>query len=271
MPTSMRSRAPHHPALAGVVTLLWAGTSPGNGGYERIVPTGHLHLAWRTDAPMRFGLRGAQVERFGVIGGVRQTAHVHDTPPCRSIGLMLAAGATSRLLGAPASAFAGSHIGLEAIWGGFARDLTEQLAARDDAAALDHLEACLVARLRPSPSPPGLRHALARLEQRASVQDVAVEVGRSPRTLRGWFLDAVGCSPATWGRLRRMQGALSLAERELPWADVALGAGYFDQPHLCREFQRIVGVTPSQWRGAATSANHVPIADRYKPQCSGTR
>ena len=111
-----------------------------------------------------------------MIGGVRQTAHLHDTPPCRSIGLMLAAGATSRLLGAPASAFAGSHI-----------------------------------------------------------------------------------------------GTLSLAERGMPWADVALGAGFFDQPHPCREFQRIVGVTPSQWRGAATSASHVPIADPYKPQCSGTR
>jgi len=151
---------------------------------------------------------------------------------------------------------------LEALWGAEARWLQEQLETADDAAALALVESALVARLRPGASPPGLHRALAALGQGASVAGVAQTVGRSVRTLGGWMDDAVGLSPAAWTRVRRLQRALALAAHEPDGAALAYAAGYYDQPHLCREFKAVVGVTLGAWRAHASGApNHVPVWD----------
>lgn len=252
------TRAPRHPALRGVVELLWVSAGGSTTASERVVPSGTVHLAWR-DVPIRIG---AQTEHRGVIGGIRQTAHVHDTPQhYRSVGAVLAPGATQRLFGHPAGAFADRHVGLDALWPD-AASLSDRLHGPDP---LDVLEAALVAHLRPVPRPPGLNHALAGLSEGLPVQAVARQLHRSPRTVRGWFHDAVGCSPATWVRLQRLQRAFRVAAREPDWSVVAHRAGYFDQAHLCRELRRITGVTPTEWRARSTSANHIPIADLSKP------
>ncbi len=259
----MRVGAPRHPALRGVVRFVWAGEArPVAWTRERIVPTGQMHLAWRTGpTAIRLGWDGAQVERCGVVGGPRVVAHVHDTSPgARSVGVALLPGAGSRVLGVPARALAGMHVGLEALWGREARWLQEQLEAADDAEAVALVEAALVARLRPGATPPGLGRALVALEEGVAVAEVAKRLGRSARTLGGWMDDAVGLSPAAWTRVRRLQRALTLAADEPDGAALAQAAGYYDQAHLCREIKAIVGVTLGDWRGHPSGEpNHVPV------------
>jgi AraC-like DNA-binding protein len=274
----MLARPPRHPALAGVVELVWAG--PGRApivGAERVVPTGHVHVVWRAcGTPIRLGAHGEQHERFGVVGGARSAAHVHDTPPgTRSVGVLLRVGAAPRVLGDAASAFAERHTGLDVLWGAEARLLQEALgeaqlgAAPSDEAALALVEAALVARLRPSSAPAGLDAAIARLERGGTVESAARAGGRSPRTLRLWFDEAVGIAPVTWARVRRVQRALRLALGEPDWSTVAHAAGYCDQAHLCRDVREITGVTPTTWRAAVgAEPNHIPIpvADSSKPR-----
>lgn len=246
-------RSPVHPALRSVVALLWYEPVTGAPGGERVVPSGGLHLAWR-DVPIVCD--GGPAHRYGVVGGVRETAHHHDLPDAyRSVGAVLLPGATERLFGVPAAAFAGQHVPLDALWGSAAPIIVERLFG---AHPLDALEATLVSRLRPAARPPGLARAMALLEGGASLGEASRAVGRSPRTLRGWFDGAVGCNPAHWMRLRRLQRALHRALREPDWAEVARVAGYCDQAHLSREVRRIVGVTPTQWRASVRDRpNHV--------------
>ena len=274
-------RSPQHPALAGVVDLVWVGTGAAPAtGHERIVPSGQLHLAWRAcGTPLRLGLDGTQVERCGVLGGPRTTAHVHDTPGrTRSVGAVVAAGAVPRLIGDRARVLRDHHVGLDLIWGADARALQAALGDATDADALAMVEATLVRRLRPAPAMPGLAQALRLLERGASIAAVGRTIGYAPRTLRAWFDDVVGLSPVGWARTRRLRRALAHAHAAptTSWADVATAAGYYDQPHLCRELRVVADMSPAQWRAAVgAEPHHVPIpagaAVLSKPRRGGNR
>lgn len=269
----MRTRRPRHPALSDVVEVLWVGRAAAPvAPRERIIPTGRLHLAWRAcGTPLRLGAAGDQVEHAGVIGGPRRAAHVHDTPGAtRSVGVVLRPGAVPRLLGERAGALYAQHVGLDALWGADARHLQAALGDADDDAALTLVEAALVRRLRPAPARPGLPLALGLLARGVPVAAAAHHIGCAPRTLRAWFDEAIGLPPITWARLGRLRRALDLAHRtpRMPWSEVALTAGYFDQAHLCRELRDVADLSPTQWRAAVGRApQHVPLrADSSKPR-----
>ncbi len=51
-------------------------------------------------------------------------------------------------------------------------------------------------------------------------------------------------------RLERAHRAQTLLRAGTPLADAAARAGYADQPHLSREFRRVVGVSPRQFAGS---------------------
>ena len=162
----MRTRAPRHPALQGLVTQLWVGASerPGSKS-EFVIPTGQVHLAWRAcGTPLRIGPAGAQRELHGVVGGPRIQAHQHDTPAnVRSVGVMLAQGALPRLFGMPAKELTGLHVGLDTLWGQPAIELQERLGSLDDEGALNAIELVLVTHLRPSARPP-VGHSIEKVE-----------------------------------------------------------------------------------------------------------
>ncbi|MFD2471126.1 helix-turn-helix domain-containing protein [Amycolatopsis silviterrae] len=68
--------------------------------------------------------------------------------------------------------------------------------------------------------------------------------GRSERQARRLFTLAVGYGPATYRRVLRLQRAIALAPATATLADLAVAAGYSDQPHLTRECRALTGLTP---------------------------
>ena len=70
----------------------------------------------------------------------------------------------------------------------------------------------------------------------------------------------MGVSPKIYCRVQRFQRVIRrlTAEPTAPWADVALDAGYTDQPHFAREFRRLAGITPGAYRALAGRGHHVP-------------
>lgn len=88
--------------------------------------------------------------------------------------------------------------------------------------------------------------AVASLGPRATVAELAREVGYSPRNLDRLFHAHFGTAPKTFLRLFRYWTArrLILRRPDLPIGHVAHAAGFYDEPHLCHEFRSIASITP---------------------------
>jgi len=204
-----------------------------------------------------------------VVGGVRATYYIRDTPrPVRTVGAMLLPGATAPLFGAPADELAGRHTPLLDLWGRRQsvewRERLLEVAAPES--QLELFENLLAARLPEVRGlHPAVAHALARFASTSNVGEVVAETGYSHRRFVALFREAVGLRPKLYCRVLRFQYALRLlaTRSPLPLAEVALAAGYSDQPHLNREFGELTGISPSEYRAAApASLLHVPLATR---------
>ncbi|HET7350699.1 MAG TPA: helix-turn-helix transcriptional regulator [Marmoricola sp.] len=98
---------------------------------------------------------------------------------------------------------------------------------------------------------PELVHAWTVVQRsggRVRVEQVARDVGLSPRQLRSLMAAETGMSPKRLVRHVRFEAVVSrLAAGTASLAEVAAGTGYADQAHLSREFARMAGCSPTQW------------------------
>lgn len=78
--------------------------------------------------------------------------------------------------------------------------------------------------------------------------ELAERAGLSQRHMRRGFVDRFGLSPRSMARRMRLTTALLEADRQQrpPWAEIAAGYGYSDQPHLIRECRAIMGESPGE-------------------------
>lgn len=77
-----------------------------------------------------------------------------------------------------------------------------------------------------------------------SVPALAACASVTERTLERLFRERVGTSPKHFCRVIRLQRASGLLAAGHGQADVAAAAGYFDEPHLLREFRTLAGAVP---------------------------
>ena len=82
-------------------------------------------------------------------------------------------------------------------------------------------------------------------------RDAAATLSGSERSFRRRMLATFGYGYATLVRLDRADRARSSLRSGSSIADVAASAGYADQPHLSREFRRLVGSSPAQFAASA--------------------
>jgi AraC-like DNA-binding protein len=105
--------------------------------------------------------------------------------------------------------------------------------------------------------------ALQQFRSGSSVEEAVTQSGYKFIRL---FSQSVGLPPKLYCRVQRFQKALELMRADTParlpaLTDVALDAGYSDQPHFNREFLEFSGLTPEQYRAAQpVSPNHVPVS-----------
>ena len=84
-----------------------------------------------------------------------------------------------------------------------------------------------------------------------SLTDVAMRCGLTPSTFTHAFRAEFGCTPSVLLRRHRVEKAATLlrTSRE-SLSSIAHSAGFADQAHLCREFKRIIGTSPGEFRRA---------------------
>jgi len=90
-----------------------------------------------------------------------------------------------------------------------------------------------------------------RFAQRVTIKEAARVAGLSPDHFVEVFRSAAGCTPHQYllqCRLRHARQLIASEGHRRSLAEIAVAAGFFDQAHLTRHFQRAFGQSPGQWR-----------------------
>lgn len=245
--------------LAGLVDGLWYFEGCLTHLRERHFPTG------RPDLIVHLGrvyghVEGERVEPFPVAcaSGLLLGPDVIEAPPGWNavLGIRLHSVGAFAVLGHSLEALTGITVDLEDLAGGEARRLIDRCSeAGTPEARLRAAAAWIEARAR---SGAAADHAVAWMARTIERHEGVVRIGElTERT--GWsstrltetFRAQVGVTPKRFARIVRFRRALELVVgHEGPLSEVALDAGYYDQPHFNAEFREMSGFTPSAYRAA---------------------
>lgn len=195
-----------------------------------------------------------QTAVFGVVSGAFETTLAEAG---RMIGLRFRPGAFRAFFGKPVHLLTDKVLPVSTVLGcddAVAEEMV--LGAAGDEGMVSAAETLLL-RVLPPPDPQVERiHAILQVLQQdatvTQVRDLAERVGLRERTLQQLFSDYVGVTPK-WviRRYRLHEAADRLAGGvEVDLTELAHALGYFDQAHLSRDFRRLIGKTPAEYRRA---------------------
>lgn len=184
----------------------------------------------------------AHENRFGRAGAVMLSVDLEDIATADLPGWH-EGGAGWRWHHAPEGTAPAVRLGLDAL-----REGADETAVADAIAALLGATAP-----DPGPIPPWLSRVQERLHdawrEAPSVSDLADESGVHRVHLARRFRQHLGTTVTAYLRGLRVQAAArALAATDLPLVQIALDAGFADQPHLTRSFRRATGLTPGSYR-----------------------
>jgi AraC-like DNA-binding protein len=185
-----------------------------------------------------------------IVGTMRTAIVVGQAGRIDVLGVRFLPGAAAAVAGVPAHELTDATAPLDVLFPRIAT-LADQLAESDVRERLglvaDTVAAWADAGGR-TPDP-RVRRAVSRIQGtggRASVGDVAAEVGLSTRQLERAFRSDVGISPKEVARVARLhRAAACIGAGESSLAATAYRVGYHDQSHMTREFRALTGVTPA--------------------------
>lgn len=266
----------HRPGalLAPHVEMLWFSSRAAMPhGRERALPSGRVDIVipLLQDHVLRFDAVDSTVPhcfRGAVVMGAHDRYFVRGTNgPSSVMGVHFRPGGAAAFLGGALGGLRNQTVLLEDLWGLPARELRERLqAAPQVTQKFRILEEALLARLASAePVDPMVAQALAMLLQAptsARIAEVQMASSASPQVFIRRFEAAVGLTPKRYARVLRFNALLTKLVRLGPrdWADMATAGGYFDQSHMCLEFKRLAGVTPTEYRAVhAGQPRHVAI------------
>ncbi len=270
----------HNPAppLRRFVRLLWYARAPQQGHRrERVLPTGRVQVILNLARDYTVDCQEGQPDRKSapsLVVGARSIYEIVDTSDMHDlIGIVFEPGAFPRFARDSADRFSNRSFDLELLLGSEARHLRDRLREiSTPQSRLQYLEDFLAARLNASfasgidPRHGAVAFAIHRFEQSpsmTSVSEVARQTGWSQRRFSQIFREQVGFSPKVWCRIQRFQRAVKQLHVgvDLPWSELALDCGFYDQSHFANEFRAFSGIDATTYTAARGTpwANHVRV------------
>lgn len=264
-------KAKPSPPLAGCIRMLWYASVAGlTHERERVLPNGcaQIIISLASESLTDCGVDTGE-EKLGIarpmapaiLTGPRSRYDIiHTQDLSELVGIIFRPGGLGPFLRQPAGVFAEQSLSLDALWNAQpVRDrLREHSSPTQKLAALDTM---LTAQLRGrlAERRPAIVAALSILPAN-SVGYTSASLGMSERRLHQVFVEDVGLSPKLWSRVHRFQSILQAlhAGTPMPWDQLALACGYYDQSHFSNDFRAFSGIDPSTYsehRGAWR--NHV--------------
>jgi AraC-like DNA-binding protein len=271
---------PLRPFVGRYVGYRQAGVAP---GLHRGLPSPFLTMILTLDDPLDIAGHPDPAQpggRFEALVGGLHTAPALIRHAGRQSGVQVALtpwGARA-LLGPAAGELASVDVHADEVLGRFADVLLDAVrSARTWGGRFAALDAVLLRRLAVATSAgtsalpaPQLRRAwdvLLASGGTVGVAALAHAVGWTPRHLAHRFSVDVGLSPkqaarvVRFDRARRHLAVRAGSGHPARLADVAVAFGYYDQPHLDREFRALAGCPPSAWLAEELRNVQVPHTD----------
>ena len=233
------------PQLAGVVDVMWAFKGPTSSRRKRILPSGRLELLVNFAEPYRL-LEGAGRERLDRVwvGGVLTAPMVVAQPAFQDVmGVRLRPVAAYALLATPLRELVGQAVALHDLIGAVAEELAERCAGIASVAErFRTVAAWLTARLHAARrADPTVAWTAGRIEDSGgivSIRALRAESGWSKARLAATFREQLGLTPKLYARVVRFGRVLGMLQTGAePLIEVALAAGYYDQPHMNADFR----------------------------------
>lgn len=175
-------------------------------------------------------------------------------PQTRSVGAHFKPWGLAPFLPMPAAELCDRPVTVEQVWGRpTVAGLRDRLATADRPHdMLTLLEEELMRRLCEMPGLGLVRHTssvIAATSGAVAIGDLRDAAGVSNTHLAQRFKELIGVTPKRLARSQRFAATLLAIDFAEPiaWADVAGGAGYFDQAHFGHEFRACTGFTPTRY------------------------
>ena len=172
----------------------------------------------------------------------------------RSVGVHFKAWGLAPFLPMPAAELCDRPVTVEQVWGRPAiAELRDRLATSEGPhEMLTLLEEELMRRLGDAAGLGLVRHTsriMAATSGAVAIDELRVSAGVSSTHLTQRFKELIGVTPKRLARTYRFATTvLSINPAEpIDWADLAYGAGYFDQAHFGHEFREFTGLTPTRY------------------------
>ena len=241
------------PRLAGVVACFWILDGEGSGTPEPIMPDGRIEIVLHYGARFEQHHPNGLVERQPaslIVGQMLAPISVGHRGRAGVAAIRLRPAAARAVIRCGAAELTGRVVDLDALFGP-TDTLRERLAlAGDDRARIGLLEQWLGALVRAAPAREvdGAVTAIVGAEGTIDLVVVASSTGLSLRQLERRFLADVGVTPKTFARTVRLQAALRRIAAGEALADAAVACGYYDQPHMTRDFRRLAETSPAAWQ-----------------------
>jgi AraC-like DNA-binding protein len=261
------------PALEQFVELIWESEGTTTEDLDRHFPHGRIELLLNLGGERYDLLEPTGSPRFRAtwLCGMQLGPTVTRQPRShRVLGIRLHPAGAYALFATPLCTITGLVVELRDLVGAAAEELVERCREAASPAARFRLAAAwLAGRVGDAlPVEPAVAWAAGRIEARhgdVPIAELRSETGLSKARLVAAFREQIGVSPKVFARIVRFRRALAMVEGgPASLADVALAAGYYDQPHFNAEFRDLSGLTP----GALLVARYpsgVPIPSPGRP------
>lgn len=257
-------------ALASTVSAMWYFEGKLTYPRERHFPNGLFDLIVHL-GPVYRQVNGDRREPFSrtCVSGLLLRPEVIEAPPGPSavLGIELRPAGALRVLGRPLHELTDRTVDLEDVVREAAAELAERCAvAATPKGRLRAAASWIEARLRRGPAPaPAVTWALGELERRAGAISIATlrgHTGWSKTRFNTTFREQIGVPPKTLARILRFRRALDLVDRaRTPLSEIALAAGYYDQPHFNAEFRKLSGFAPGEYLARVRYPESVNLAE----------
>lgn len=248
---------PAPPELAHLVRCVWVFEGHFDAAHdERIVPDGcpelilHFGTPYREPHGVGTSTRWQLQSALLLAGNLTRALRLRAEGTVGVLGIRLWPQAVAHFTNAPVASTLDMRLPLRhallARW-------REELARGGDEARLALVPHLMAALARHTP-----RHDAAVNLAVASIftsrgqvapETLARDSGLSLRQLERRLLAATGLGPKPLASLVRFRAVFDELEAQAPspWLSAALAAGYFDQPHMIREFRRYAGLSPKAY------------------------